>query len=426
MKGLGNCVLLAALFLGSARGEQRFIVRSLGQQPLLASVCSTLGCWIIRGLDDPAAQLFLVGAPDTVNPGAFISSLSSVTGISNVEVDWLLRLSADRPPIPAALYDTTPTSYYGVTVHEGYITQPAVNIIRLADAQSTFQVSGTGVVAVIDTGVDPNHPVLQPVLLQGYDFTRNRNGGSERADLSQSTAAVVDGVPPTYVGDAAAAILDQSTAAVVDDGEHADFGHGTMVSGVIHLVAPSARILPLKAFNADGTGYTSDILRAVYFAVRANATVINMSFSMPQSSPEFQRSVNYAATSGIICVAAAGNQGQSTVVYPAGYPNVMGVASTNNYDQRSSFSNYGSSQVWVAAPGEGVITTYPFGTYAAAWGTSFSAPFVAGTATLLLQANSRLTPSDAASAIAHAAPLTPDLGHGRLDVFQAVASVRNQ
>jgi subtilisin family serine protease len=426
MKYLGNCLFLAALFVGSVCGEQRLIVRSLGQAPLLNSICSSLGCSVIRGLDDPDAQLFLVGIPDAANTGFFIATLSAITGILGVEMDSLLRLSDERPAIPSPLYDTSPVSYYGATVHEGYVQQPAVSIVRLADAQSRFHVSGTGTVAVIDTGVDPNHPVLNPVLLQGYDFTRNQGGGSEQGDLSQSTAAVVDGVPPTYVSDTGAAIVDQSTAAVVDDGHHPDFGHGTMVSGVIHLVAPSAQILPLKAFNADGTGYTSDILRAVYFAARANVQIINMSFSTPQSSQEFKRSVDYAANAGIICVAAAGNQGQSTVVYPAGYSNVMGVASTNNNDQRSGFSNYGSAQVWVAAPGEGVVTTYPFGTYAAAWGTSFSAPFVSGTVSLLIQANSRLTPSDAASAIGHATPLTPDLGHGRLDIFQALAAIRNR
>jgi hypothetical protein len=426
MKRLGKCLFIAVLLLSSAWGDQRFIVRSLGQQQLLTSVCATLGCWIIRGLDDPAAELFLVGAPDIVDPNAFITTLSAVSGISDVEIDALLHLSDSQPPIPSALYDTSPVPYYGATVHQGYITQPAVNLVRLADAQSTFHVSGAGAVAVIDTGVDPTHPVLQPVLVQGYDFTRNQSGGSERGDLSQSTAAVVDGVPPLYVSSTAAAILDQSTAAVVDDGSHASFGHGTMVSGVIHLVAPSAQILPLKAFNADGTGYTSDILRAVYFAVRADVRVINMSFSMPRSSLELQRSIDYANSAGVVCVAAAGNEGQSSLFYPAAYSNVIGVASTNNYDQRSTFSNYGSGQVWVAAPGEGVITTYPFATYAAAWGTSFSAPFVSGAVSLLLQANPQLTPPDATSAIGHAATLTPELGQGRLDIFQALASVENQ
>jgi thermitase len=302
-----------------------------------------------------------------------------------------------------------------------------VQIVRIKEAQNTFGVSGTGTVAVIDTGVDPNHPVLRPVLVPGYDFTRNTQGAaSENADINQSTVAVVDGVPPNYVNNYAAAVVDQSTVAVVDNSQYFAFGHGTMVSGIIHLVAPRAMIMPLKAFTANGSGYTSDILRAVYWATRYGARVINMSFSLPQSSPELKRALDFATGSGAICVASAGNQGSATIVYPAGYDNVIGVASTTNDDVRSIFSNYGSSLVWLAAPGEGVITTYPFGTYAAAWGTSFSAPFVSGTVGLLLQMRSNLTQSDAASAVAHAKILSSDLGHGRLDIVGAIQAIGTQ
>jgi len=119
-------------------------------------------------------------------------------------------------------------------------------------------------------------------------------------------------------------------------------------------------------------------------------------------------------------VAAAGNDGAEILVYPAAYKGVIGVASTSNSDVRSGFSNYGSSLVWVAAPGEGVVTTYPYGTWAAGWGTSFSTPFVSGTVALMLQSNPGLTPGTEASAIGQAQPLTPDLGHGRLDTWMAV------
>jgi subtilisin family serine protease len=76
--------------------------------------------------------------------------------------------------------------------------------------------------------------------------------------------------------------------------------------------------------------------------------------------------------------------------------------------------------VWVAAPGEGIVTTYPYGTYAAAWGTSFSAPLVTGAVNLLLSARGPLSPSTAAADIGEAKPLTSELGHGRLDIFKAV------
>ena len=262
---------------------------------------------------------------------------------------------------------------------------------------------------------------MRKVLVPGYDFVRNKAGnGSETADVGQSTAAVVDGVPPTYVNDYSAAVLDQSTAAVVDDKDHAAFGHGTMVSGVIHLVAPKAKIMPLKAFKASGTGYTSDILRATYFGVKNHARILNMSFSMSQPSNELKRAMDYATNAGVICVASAGNEGKLTKVYPAAYDNVIGVASTTNNDVRSTFSNYGAELVWVSAPGEAIISTYPWATYAAVWGTSFSAPIVSGTASLLLQRRGNLTPAGVADAISEAKHLTPEMGYGRVDIVKAV------
>jgi hypothetical protein len=101
----------------------------------------------------------------------------------------------------------------------------------------------------------------------------------------------------------------------------------------------------------------------------------------------------------------------------------MGVASTSDTDTRSSFSNYGSAIVWVAAPGEGVISTYPFSTYAAGWGTSFSAPFVSGTGALLLSLDPTMNESKAAVAVAHAVPVGTGMGNGRLDLVQALQSV---
>jgi subtilisin family serine protease len=217
------------------------------------------------------------------------------------------------------------------------------------------------------------------------------------------------------------AVLDQSTAAVLDGTPYAAFGHGTMVVGVIHLVAPTSSIMPLKAFHADGTGYLSDILRAVYYAVQNQANVINMSFDFTVASSEMGRAMSYANQHNVICAASVGNDGQSSTTYPASLTGVMGVASTSDLDTRSTFSNYGS-EVWVAAPGEYVVTAYPLATYSAASGTSFSAPFVSGGSALLLSLNPRITPASVAQAVAHAKQLTPDLGHGRLDLHLALGS----
>src|SRR5207244_1615503 len=125
--------------------------------------------------------------------------------------------------------------------------------------------------AVIDTGVDTNHAALQGVLLPGYDFTRNQSGANEKGDVTQSTTAVIDQSTTAVIDQSTTAVIDQHTADTLNQPQYAAFGHGTMVAGVVHLVAPGAMILPLKAFHADGTGYDSDVIRSIYFAVKNNA-----------------------------------------------------------------------------------------------------------------------------------------------------------
>jgi thermitase len=205
------------------------------------------------------------------------------------------------------------------------------------------------------------------------------------------------------------------------------FGHGTMVAGILHLVAPTAKLMPLKAFGPDGSGNLSDIVRAIYFAAQNNVTVVNMSFDLKSPSKELAAAVTSAEKNGILFVASSGNDGRMEMVYPAGLSNVMGVASTNFQDQRSSFSNYGNQIVWVAAPGEAIVTTYPFGTYAAAWGTSFSAPMVSGGADLIKSVNPGASQIQAAFAMANAHYLLAvGMGNGRVDLYQAINSARNQ
>jgi subtilisin family serine protease len=137
--------------------------------------------------------------------------------------------------------------------------------------------------------------------------------------------------------------------------------------------------------------------------------------------------ISSANKASVVLVAAAGNESTSAAVYPAAMNSwVVGTASTSDSDTLSSFSNYGKTDVWIAAPGENIITTYPGGTYASASGTSFSAPLVAGTVDLLLSSKQApLNQSQAASALAHAKLLTPNLNHGRLDVYQAISAWMN-
>ena len=408
--------------------QQGVIVRTNLGLLGLRNVCLSNGCTVVGNLDGNAGQVFLVRPAQGLLPQLLADVLNLVNGILDAEPDQILTIppnvnnQATASTAPQGLWDNSPVNYYGTTVTHGYVNQPAAQIIRVAQAQSVFNVSGAGIVADIDTGVDPNHPALQGVLLAGYDFTRNQPGGSELNDISMSAPPPCPTCAAAYVNQHTAAMLDQHTAAMLDGSQYAAFGHGTMVMGVIHLVAPTAKLLPLKAFTANGNGSLSNILAAIYYAVQNHASVINMSFDLTTSSTELGDAIQYANSNNVILAASSGNDGKQEMVYPAGLPNVMGVASTNNQDQRSTFSNYGNQIVWVAAPGEGVITTYPFATYAAGWGTSFSSPMVAGTASLLVNMQSTSSENQAAWAIAHAKWIGVNMGNGRLDVYGSLSA----
>jgi subtilisin family serine protease len=420
--------LFTLLFTTPARADNRFIVRSTLGASALTQLCVLQTCTVVAAIDGTLNQVFLLTTPTAIDPTIFLNLLRNTPGIVNAELDQVLNLVGGLNAVttpPAGLTDSTPVNYFGTTVWNGYANQPASGIVHVQDAQNTFHVSGKGIVADIDTGVDPNHPALKSVLLPGYDFTRNQPGGSEMTDFTSPAPSPCPSCQPAIVNQSTAAVLDQSTAAVLDGNlQYAAFGHGTMVMGVIHLVAPNAQLLPLKAFQSNGTGYLSDILRAIYYAAQNNANVINMSFDFKTSSQELSNALDYANKLNIICAASAGNDGAMEIVYPAALQtDVMGVASTSDLDTRSTFSNFGNAIVWVAAPGEAIVTTFPFSTYSAGWGTSFSAPFVSGGAALLRALRTDLNQSLASAAIARAQFVGADLGNGRLDLLMALAAL---
>jgi len=423
----------------AAEGDKIVRTKSVTGLPVVKAACAILNCEVLGALDvlpgsTQPSSLFLVRGllNNTVN------FLLSLLGLAQIEEDLPVTvaengwgsdqattavLDQQTTAVLDQLWDRTPMSYYGSTAWQSYLRQPAAQIIRLRDTHCDLRSTGGGIVAVIDTGVDLDHPTLKPFLVQGVDFTGGTGNGDEKNGVTQATTAVLDGT--NWVNGSTAAGLDQATTAVLDDPKQAAFGHGTMVAGVVHLVAPSAKIMPVKAFKSDGTAFTSDILRAIYYSVNKGAKVLNMSFSRPTPSLEMKLALDYAALRGVVTVASAGNEGTSQLRYPAAYDNVIGVAATTNDDVRSSYSNYGSQLVTAAAPGDGVITTYPWGTFAATWGTSFSTPMVSGAAALLVGIQGNASPTQVTAAVKKAKPLTSDLGAGRLQLYQTVAYGRS-
>jgi len=392
---------------------------------------------LVGPLDDQNRGVYIVTAPATLTPADVINDVTGDAEVADFELDNDVAIAEnpsslnqtsvailERMPAPAAV------SYYGNSVLGLYLDQPATSIIRLPDAQTAFGATGGGIVAVIDTGVDPNHIALQGALVPGYDFVNNIPGsGNELTDLDGVNLQVLQNSDPSpasktqqlRLNQTSVAILEQTSVAILETKNlPAFFGHGTMVAGMVHLVAPSAQIMPLKAFQGDGTATLSDILRAIYYAADHGASVINMSFTLLTPSSELQKAIRYAANRNVIMVASTGNTGTTYVAQPAALQKVIGVASTSNSDLRSTFSSYGTG-TYVAAPGEQVITLYPGNNYAVASGTSFSSPIVAGTAALTVQVNPLSEYSNASKAISNAETLTTTgLGYGRLDVYQAV------
>ena len=371
-----------------------------------------------------AASVLLDPQVQSIEPNAVVVTPETVPGIE------LNHLTVE---ILDSLNNRTLVNHFGQQAWYGYVNQPATGAIRLADTHAA-SATGAGIVAIIDTGVDPNHPLLQGALVPGYDFINDTPGAaSEWSDLDHLTVEILDHLTVEILDSTLAPVpLNPSTVALLNADSTFDpaqlpaaFGHGTMVAGVVRLVAPTAKIMPLKAFSADGTSRTFDIVRAIYYAVDHGARVINLSFSAAGVSTEIARAINYATDRGVVCVASVGNLGQEVVVYPGGFRNVIGVASTNSATPpvRSSFSNYGDALVSLAAPGEGIITTYPGGAYAGAWGTSFSTPIVAGAAALLLQIDPTLNFQKANDQFAKAIAMQAGMGKGRLNLFEAARTL---
>jgi thermitase len=416
------CLALAAWLAGCGAAwaddaSQLYVLRVV-RGASLDRLTRTYGLTVVRRIPDLHA--YAVTGPATA-PATFVDQVRSDLAVRSFEPDQLTGvgevahgdLKVSTQPLEEALaVDRTLVDFYGDMAWTGYARQSALALMSVDEARAAGRDGEGTIVAIVDSGVDPDHPLLADVLLEGYDFTRDVPGASEWGDVGQSTAAILDGercrayatVPPAEgsVTQSTAAILDsacepgllgQSTAAILDTESLqllADapplppgFGHGTMVAGLVHAVAPRAKILPLKAFGADGTGRASDVARAIYYAVESGARVINLSFTFTSRSDEVMNATAYAAQEGRIVVAAAGNEGLTVQRWPAEHDWVVGVGATTAWDTRAPFSNQGFRTFKLGAPGVDVVTTFPGGHYASASGTSFSAPLISGAVALM-------------------------------------------
>lgn len=241
---------------------------------------------------------------------------------------------------------------------DAWLHQPDLAYLELDRVHQ--RTTGEGiVVAILDTGVDLEHPSLQAHLGSGhYDYVDDDDDPSEEGNG-----------------------IDDDGDGLVDE----SYGHGTHAAGLVALVAPDAEILVYRVLDADGRGHPIVIAQAVEDAIAAGADVINISFGMEgKPSSDVLRDVFKAAKKAeVSVVAAVGNDSREGHQFPADDKEVLGVAAMAKGNQRlARFSNYGKPAV-VAAPGEEIVSTLPGGVFGAWSGTSMATPIVSGQVALV-------------------------------------------
>lgn len=243
--------------------------------------------------------------------------------------------------------------------------------INLKAAWKKFTKKREVVVAVVDTGIDPNHPFLKNNIFVTNGTSSTRNYGIDFSTGRKSKFRPMD--------------------------EH---GHGTHVSGIVKSIFPEVKILPLKYYNpnASGADNLDATIKALKYAVDHNVDIINYSGGGPEASLEELKVLKEAERKGILVVAAAGNEEsnidkKSTRYFPASY-GLSNIITVTAYDQNlkvTSPFNYGSKTVDIAAPGYRIKSALPFGRAGYLTGTSQATAFVSGVAALLKSQDPNLT-----------------------------------
>lgn len=291
-------------------------------------------------------------------PEQAIPALSAIPGIKSIEED--VRVFALKPLPPCVPWPACKSASQPGEVLEWDIDRIGAN---LAWSTST----GANVaVAIIDTGIDKDHTDLISNIKGGVNFV-----------LTSTKPPKSNVVDPSKWDD--------------------DNGHGTHVAGTVAArdneigvvgVAPEASLYAVKVLDSTGSGYVSNVISGITWAIENNMDVINMSLGVPSDVQVLHNAVDAAYAAGIVVVAAAGNSGDgnattNNVNYPAKYSSVIAVSATDSNNTVPSWSSDGA-EVEIAAPGVSIRSTWNDGLYNTISGTSMASPHVAGTVALIL------------------------------------------
>jgi type VII secretion-associated serine protease mycosin len=406
-------LLLIAGVVPVAAADEKTAAQDADAPPTVASTGEVVPGEVVVMFHDPDAAPRVAkarGLAVVAALGVPAKGMPSVLSTAGRPVDQVLgELRAD----PNVAY--AEPSYRVHVVNEGVVAAVGVNDPMTAGQYSLDQMrvrdawalskGGSGVVAVLDTGVQANHPDLSGRVLAGYDFA---NDDSNAAD---------------------------------------DNGHGTWVAGIIAAkpndgygiagISWSDRILPVKIMTREGTGSTSDLIAGIRWAADHGATVINMSVGGFPYSQGVQDAITYAWNKGIVLVGAAGNNNRDEKFYPASMANVVSVSATQVNDEFSHWSSYGDA-VDVSAPGSSVQTTNctvctyaehnTWGSHTYISGTSFATPNVAGVVALIRARNPSWTPQQVVNRLFSTvddrgfAGWDKRYGRGRVNAYRALGA----
>lgn len=271
-----------------------------------------------------------------------------------------------------------------------YSKQWHLKKIQASKAWDQTKGASSVIVAVIDGGVQTNHPDIKGKIVSPYNAV---TGGKTFTPDDHAT----------HVAGIIAATLNKSGGAGV---------------------APNVKIMPINVFRGAGANMY-DVANAIRYAADHDADIINMSLGGYYYSYDLHYATEYAKSKGVLIVAAAGNDDSYDETYPASLDGVIGVSATDSRDQITDFSNYGNS-IDFAAPGEDIYSTINGSKYSSMDGTSMASPVVAGVAALILSKNPLMTAEQAETVLQKS---SVDLwrtgwdylyGYGRIDAYKAL------
>lgn len=388
MKGFRAFVVLLAVLailgifaiaLSAAPGPQRAIVvfddavNSAAQQALVDHA----GGVVVKNLD-------LINGKAVLLPSqAALGRLGGQAGVVSVEPDVRVAISAKGGNGGGGKGGKTPPPQPVESL------PPGVDRID-ADLAWAAETGAAVKVGVIDTGIQLDHPDLVANIKGGYNAINSRKSAKD------------------------------------------DNGHGTHVAGTIAAsdneigvigVAPEVDLYAIKVLDRSGSGWVSDIILGLEWAVANDIDVVNMSLGSASDVSAFRQAVADVDAAGVVQIAAAGNSG-GAVGYPAAYPQVIAVSAVDDNDALAWFSSVGP-EVDLAAPGVAVNSTYKGSAYRELNGTSMASPHVAGSAALVIGVNGPLTPAQVKTILTATAESLPGLsgdqqGSGLVDAAAAV------